>query len=65
MIDNIGKMAGNVWGHLNSNGSMSVAKLKTALKVDAIILNASIGWLAREDKIQRGKVGNSIIVSLK
>jgi len=65
MINNIGEMAGKVWDQLNSNGAMSIAKLKTSLKADALILNASIGWLAREDKVELTKVRNSMTVTLK
>ncbi|KAA3615044.1 MAG: hypothetical protein D8M58_11370 [Calditrichaeota bacterium] len=65
MSNNIGETAGKVWDQLNSNGPMTVAKLKTALKADVFTLNAAIGWLAREDKIELGKVRNSVTVTLK
>jgi hypothetical protein len=65
MVNAIGETAGIVWVYLSENGAVSVAKLKTALKADAFILNASIGWLAREEKIQINKVRNSLIIDLK
>lgn len=65
MTNTIGEMSGLVWQTINSNGSMSVAKLKTALKADVFVLNAAIGWLAREEKVTVSKKGNTITVSLK
>ncbi|MCB0282264.1 MAG: winged helix-turn-helix domain-containing protein [Calditrichae bacterium] len=65
MTNIIGEMSGQVWQTLNSKGAMSVAKLKTALKADAFVLNAAIGWLAREEKVTVTKKGNTVTVSLK
>ncbi len=65
MTHEIGETAGKVWEHLNAKGETTVAKLKTALKADAFILNAAIGWLAREDKVTISKVRNSVNVGLK
>jgi hypothetical protein len=65
MTNNIGDMSGKVWQALNNNGAMSVAKLKTALKADAFVLNAAIGWLAREEKVDITKKGTTVTVSLK
>ena len=65
MNDAIGEMAGNVWNALNQKGSQTVAKLKTALKADPFILDAAIGWLAREGKVEVSKAKSSITISLK
>jgi hypothetical protein len=65
MNNSIGEMAGNVWSALNEKGSSTVAKLKTALKADAFELNAAIGWLAREGKIEITKSKGSVTISLK
>ena len=65
MVNVIGEMAGKVWNELNKNGNTTLAKLKTNLKADAFILNASIGWLAREEKIVFTKKGSSITIGLK
>jgi hypothetical protein len=43
---------------------MTLAKLKTQLKADAFVLNAAIGWLAREGKIDISKKGTSVKVRL-
>lgn len=65
MKDAIGEMAGKVWSTLNEKGSMTVAKLKTALSADTFELNAAIGWLAREDKVDVVKTKSTVTVSLK
>jgi Winged helix-turn-helix domain (DUF2582) len=65
MKETIGEMAGSVWNILNEKGSQTVAKLKTALKADAFVLDAAIGWLAREGKIEISKAKASITIKLK
>jgi hypothetical protein len=65
MNNAIGEMAGNVWTLLTEKGSLTVAKLKTALKADPFVLNAAIGWLAREDKVDISKTKSSTTISLK
>jgi len=58
-------MTGNVWKVQSEKGSLTVAKLKTALKADPFILDAAIGWLAREDKVDISKTRSSVTISLK
>lgn len=47
----IGLNAGLVWRLLNDNKRWSYCKLKQASGLSDRDLNAAIGWLAREDKI--------------
>lgn len=61
----IGEMAGKVWHELHDNGELSAAKLKSKLKTDAFTLNAALGWLARESKIELVKSGNTVKVELR
>ncbi len=65
MIGTIGETAGRIWRELESGDELSSAKLRTKLKVDAFTLNAALGWLAREDKVELAKSGNTVKVSLK
>ena len=65
MLNLIGEMAGSVYNELSANGPATVTKLKTALKADAFTLDAAIGWLAREDKVEVTKSGKSVKVTLK
>jgi len=65
MIQTIGEVAGKVWAALRENGEMSVAQLKKSVESNAFLLDSALGWLAREDKINLTKVGNSVKVTLK
>ena len=48
----IGKNAGIVWRLLDHNRKWEYSELKEATGLSDRDLNAAIGWLAREDKIQ-------------
>ena len=50
----IGANAGIVWRLLNNNKSWNYCELKKASGLSDKDLNAAIGWLAREDKIDFG-----------
>ena len=63
--NHIGETAGKIWDYLNSNGNASVAKLRKAVDADAFGVDAAIGWLAREDKVDLNKKGNSVQVFLR
>lgn len=65
MNQEIGFTAGKVWHALKENGAVSVTKLRNQLKVDTFSLNAAIGWLAREDKVEVEKAGRSYKIWLK
>ena len=47
----IGKNAGIVWNTLKDNAHWDYQDLKNATGLSDRDLNAAIGWLAREDKI--------------
>jgi len=65
MIYKIGENAGRIWHLLHQNGPMSMNKIKTTLKMSEADFNQSLGWLAREDKINMTRVKNTINISLK
>ena len=48
----IGKHAGIVWRLLDHNRKWEYNELKEATGLSDRDLNAAIGWLAREDKVQ-------------
>lgn len=50
----IGENAGVVWRILSDNGQWDYDKLKEVSGLSDRDLNAAIGWLAREDKIDFG-----------
>lgn len=64
MINRIGEIAGKIYRTLETNGAMSVSKLKTEIGDNTFFTDAAIGWLARENKIALQKKGRSIIVRL-
>lgn len=48
----IGQNAGKIWRLLDHNRKWEYNELKAATGLSDRDLNAAIGWLAREDKIQ-------------
>jgi len=65
ITEKIGEAAGQIWHELEENGELSIAKIRTRLGFDVFTAQAAIGWLAREDKIEIKKTGNSLKASLK
>ena len=51
MIEEIGVVAGAIWHVLDTNGEMTLTKLKKEVKAEGPLFDWAIGWLAREDKI--------------
>lgn len=60
----IGENAGRIWNSLQE-GKKSAKELKKALKLKDFELYLSLGWLAREDKVDMGNDGTEIIVTLR
>ena len=52
ITDQIGATAGKVWNVLASDGSLSISKLIKQVGGPRDLAMQSIGWLARENKIQ-------------
>ena len=52
MNEEIGKVAGAIWRALETNGQMTLAKLKKEVDSGPSLFDWAIGWLAREDKIE-------------
>jgi len=65
MNEEIGTMAGAIWRALESNGELTLAKLKKELKAGSPLFDWAIGWLAREDKITLTAEKRSTRVALK
>ena len=65
MIEEIGRVAGEVWAHLNKNGETTLAQLKRKVSGGADLVNLAVGWLAREEKLTFDKKGRTIKVALK
>jgi Winged helix-turn-helix domain (DUF2582) len=65
MTEEIGMMAGAIWQALETNGEITLAKLKKDLNAASPLFDWAIGWLAREDKIMLITEKRSTRVCLK
>jgi len=61
----IGHVAGDVWGLLVNDGSLTVVTIKKSIDAPPDLVLAAIGWLAREDKLEFSTHGRSVKVSLR
>ena len=61
----IGHVAGDVWGLLVRDGTLTVAAIKKSIDAPGDVVLAAIGWLAREDKLEFLTQGRSVKVSLR
>jgi len=61
----IGEDAGKIWQALNGKGELSTAQVikETGLGEKSALM--SMGWLAREDKLQFRQSGKQLYLSLK
>jgi hypothetical protein len=64
MISTIGDAAGKIWAYLDFNGESTLASLKKNLELKPEQVTMSLGWLAREGKVEMQKVGTSLKISL-
>lgn len=64
MLNEIGLTAGDIWRHLDTNGTTSLSQLKVKLDWSETLILMGIGWLAREDKVVVEKSGRGYTVSL-
>ena len=61
----IGDTAGTIWHALNKNGPMSLARLFEQVGGNRDVVMQSVGWLAREGKIEIVETKRGRIVSLR
>lgn len=62
----IGFSAGEIYSYLEQNsGESTFAKMKKELDLKGNFAELGLGWLAREDKIELSKKGNSLKVRLR
>lgn len=64
MITQIGQSAGKVWSLLGQKGQVNVVQLPKSLKEKSAVVYQSLGWLARENKIQYTSKSGKTYVSL-
>jgi hypothetical protein len=64
MISDVDRMAGKVWETLGQKGEIGIAQLPRILKEQSAVVYQSLGWLARENKVQYKSKGGKIYVAL-
>jgi hypothetical protein len=64
MIKEISSTAGKVWETLGKKGEVSIAQLPRTLREKSAIVYQSLGWLARENKVEYRSKGGKTMVSL-
>lgn len=66
MEQTIGLSAGQIYNYLAENdGQSTFAKMKKELDLKGNFAELGLGWLAREEKIELAKSGNSLKVRLR
>lgn len=61
----IGLSAGQIYNYLAENeGQATMSKIKKDLDLKGNFAELGLGWLARENKVQMAKSGNSIKITL-
>lgn len=65
MSDSIGKIAGQVWEFLNTNGPSSATKIITVTKLNKSEVQRAVGWLACEGKLDFETKGRNETISLR
>jgi len=62
----IGQSAGQIYNYLAENeGQSTFSKIKKELDLGGNFAELGLGWLAREDKIELAKSGNSLKIKLR
>lgn len=62
----IGLSAGQIYEYLSeNNGQATFTKMKKDLDLKGNFAELGLGWLAREDKVELAKSGNSLKIKLR
>ncbi len=64
MNTELGKTAGDVYRALDTEGQLSMSRLKKEIKQNDVLVTMAVGWLAREGKVNLSKERNALKVSL-
>ena len=65
MTYEIGEGAGRIWQYLSEHPASTVDQINKDLKLDTNLVFMSLGWLAREDKLNFDEEGKKTKLSLK
>ncbi len=56
--------AGEIWNVLRNEKQIAMTRLPKLIDEKQPVVYQSLGWLAREDKIQYSRKGNGVMISL-
>lgn len=65
MQELIGMSAGQIYSYLETEGEVTFSRMKKDLDLKGNFAELGLGWLAREEKIELAKKGNSVSVRLR
>jgi DNA-binding transcriptional ArsR family regulator len=65
MIEEIGKVAGEIWHLLEERGEISISRVTSEINASQSTVYMGLGWLARENKIEFVKKSRGVFVKLK
>jgi len=65
MFHTIGEAAGEIWGILKEEGSLSLSAIVRRVKQPQTVAYMGIGWLAREDKVVFTETKRGMSISIK
>ncbi len=63
-VDDVGVVAGAVWGFLAERGKVSLSAVEKGVDAPRTTVYMAIGWLAREGKVTIAREERSIQISL-
>ena len=65
MLENIGSVAGTIWHYLEDNDEATVTKLTREIGENERTILMSVGWLAREGKLDFEQRKQGTYITLK
>jgi len=65
MMEEIGKVAGDIWHLLKERGELSISGVATEINASQSTVYMGLGWLARENKLEFVKKSRGVFVKLK
>lgn len=64
--NDIGKSSGEIWRYLEKHGPMPIEKLQKEIKnISKELFHQSLGWLARENKVDINMTDKPAMISKK
>lgn len=64
-VNEIGEKAGEIYAHLKASGEVPLSTFERELQGSRVLIQAAMGWLAREGKVTFRRQGRSTLIGLK